>query len=89
MVVLLLAAATQARAECVCLFAGGSVTHGETACIKTAEGQSLARCEKNQNVSSWNILNLPCPQVSAAPSPKSADDILQTRLSDVPDRVIN
>jgi hypothetical protein len=65
--VLLIAMATGAHADCACRFAGGTVVQGQTACIKTATGESLARCEMNQNVSSWTILNQPCPIASVAP----------------------
>jgi hypothetical protein len=87
--VLLLSCAAGAQADCVCRFAGGSVAPGLTACIQTAKGQSLARCGMNQNVTSWIVLDQPCPQASVEPSPKPADNVLETRLVDVPDRVIN
>jgi hypothetical protein len=53
-------ATTEAKAECTCRFPGGSVKEGESACIKTVSGPSLARCEKVQNVTSWKVLNQPC-----------------------------
>ncbi len=87
--VLFLVTAVQAQAECVCRFAGGTVVEGMTACIPTAKGQSLARCEKNQNVTSWAVLDQPCPQASLPLSPKPADDVLETRLGHVPDRILN
>jgi hypothetical protein len=54
--------ASRAEANCTCRFAGGDVKEGQTACIKTANGPSLARCEKSQNVTSWKNLNQPCPE---------------------------
>lgn len=49
-----------AQAECTCLFAGGAVEHGQTACIQTAKGKQLARCEKVLNNSSWTFLDEAC-----------------------------
>jgi hypothetical protein len=49
-----------AKAECTCLFAGGAVEHGQTACIQTAKGKQLARCEKVLNNSSWTFLDEAC-----------------------------
>ncbi len=45
---------------CTCKFVGGDVKQGETACISTAQGKSLARCEMVLNNTSWTILNQPC-----------------------------
>lgn len=45
---------------CTCKFVGGDVKQGDTACISTAQGKSLARCEMVLNNTSWTILNQPC-----------------------------
>ena len=45
---------------CTCKFIGGDVKQGETACISTAKGKSLARCEMMLNNTSWTVLNQPC-----------------------------
>lgn len=45
---------------CTCKFVGGDVKQGETACISTAQGKSLARCEMVLNNTSWTVLNQPC-----------------------------
>jgi hypothetical protein len=50
-----------ARATCTCIFKGGTVKEGETACIWTAKGNALARCEKVLNNTSWKLLGQSCP----------------------------
>jgi hypothetical protein len=49
-----------AEADCTCIYAGGNVEHGQTACIQTAKGKRLARCDKVLNNSSWTILDEAC-----------------------------
>jgi hypothetical protein len=62
LIALLVSAATiEARAECTCRYPGGSVKEGQSVCIKTATGPKLARCEKNQNVTSWKFSTQSCP----------------------------
>ena len=46
--------------NCRCLYAGGLVEQGKTACIKTSEGYRLARCEMFLNNSSWKFSEKPC-----------------------------
>jgi hypothetical protein len=53
-------AAADDKAGCTCKYQGGDVKQGETACIKTANGNSLARCEMVLNNTSWTVLNKPC-----------------------------
>jgi hypothetical protein len=50
-----------AMADCICLYKGGEVMHGHTACLVTAKGRELARCEKSLNMSTWKFLGEPCP----------------------------
>jgi hypothetical protein len=52
---------TVATADCICLYKGGEVKHGQTACLVTAQGRELARCEKSLNMSTWKFLGEPCP----------------------------
>jgi hypothetical protein len=47
--------------DCTCRYAGGDVAEGQTACIKTAKGMTLARCERVLNNTSWTFLDQPCP----------------------------
>ncbi len=56
------AAAPHAAAAhtCTCKYKGGDAKQGETACIKTTTGNTLARCEMVLNNSSWTVLNQPC-----------------------------
>jgi hypothetical protein len=59
---LLIGAATSpARADCVCRARDVVATHGQTICIQTPDGARLARCEKVSNVSSWRFLKDSCP----------------------------
>jgi hypothetical protein len=46
--------------DCTCKYQGGDAKQGETACIKTAKGKTLARCEMVLNNSSWTVLDEPC-----------------------------
>jgi hypothetical protein len=48
------------KSGCTCKYDGGDVKQGETACIKTSNGNALARCEMVQNNTSWKLLNQPC-----------------------------
>jgi hypothetical protein len=50
-----------AVATCTCIYTGGTVREGETACIWTAKGNALARCEKVLNNTSWKLLGKACP----------------------------
>lgn len=71
---LVCASAAPALAECRCLYRGGEAKQGETACIITAKGPTLARCEMVLNNSSWTILNKPCDlkQSSRKTTPNTA-----------------
>ena len=57
---MLLVMSSAALADCTCIHTQGTVTHGETACIKTPQGYTLARCDKVQNNSSWTMLGKAC-----------------------------
>ncbi len=57
-----------AGVKCKCRFNGGYIEEGQTACLKTPSGASLARCEKVLNNTSWKILNEPCPYASIVPN---------------------
>jgi hypothetical protein len=52
---------TIAAADCICLYKGGEVSEGQTACLATSTGRELARCEKSLNVTNWKLLGQPCP----------------------------
>jgi hypothetical protein len=56
----MIAGTSAAAADCVCSFRGGEVKEGETACIDSAKGKTLARCGKFQNVTTWIILDESC-----------------------------
>ena len=63
-----------AGTTCTCIYKGGKVQEGETACIWTAKGDTLARCEKVLNNTSWKLLNLPCLKIqSSVHDPTSHD----------------
>lgn len=59
---------------CTCRYEGGDVFEGQTACIKTAKGPTLARCEKFLNNTSWKILGQPCPTAALTPMSRPAAD---------------
>jgi hypothetical protein len=61
------------KADCHCVYAGGRVLEGETACILTTKGPELARCDKFLNNTSWVPLGQPCvpEKLSAIPKDQS------------------
>lgn len=63
-IALLATAATSANAahahDCTCKYQGGDVAQGQTVCLKTSTGSSLARCDMVLNNSSWKMLDEPC-----------------------------
>jgi hypothetical protein len=60
------AVAATAGPDCRCRGSDGRLfEQGELACIKTAKGQKLARCEMALNNSSWTLVGEDCdPTVS-------------------------
>lgn len=60
-VVIVLGLPGTASATCTCIYTGGTVKEGETACIWTPKGNALARCEKVLNNTSWKLLGKACP----------------------------
>lgn len=67
----LLAGATladSARAECNCLYNGQRYEQEDTVCMRTPQGQRLARCGMLDNIAWWEMLDEACPgQVSERP----------------------
>ncbi len=60
----------RAAADCRCRGSDGlSFGQGELACIKTAKGLRLARCEMVLNNSSWTVVRDDCPTAMATPVP--------------------
>jgi hypothetical protein len=63
----------EANAQCTCIYAEGTAKEGETACIWSEKGKTLARCEKVQNVTSWKNLDQACPvEQSAIPNAETS-----------------
>ena len=61
---------TVAAADCRCRGSDGRTFGlGDLACIKTAKGPRLARCEMALNNSSWTIVRDDCPSAMATPVP--------------------
>jgi hypothetical protein len=62
-----------AAADCLCRGSDGTnFQQGELACIKTAKGPQLARCEMVLNNSSWTIVRDDCPSAMSAPAQRLA-----------------
>jgi hypothetical protein len=72
----MIAGTSAAAADCVCSFRGGEVKEGETACIDSAKGKTMARCGKFQNVTTWIILEEPCKRDVSIVSDKPDSDAL-------------
>lgn len=51
--------------DCTCRHIGGETPEGQTACIKTPKGMTMARCERVLNNTSWKILKQACPLANA------------------------
>jgi hypothetical protein len=56
-----------ASADCTCWARGVVAGHGQTICLRTPQGQRLARCDKVLNVASWTFLPGPCPLADRTP----------------------
>jgi hypothetical protein len=64
-------ATTDAQADCRCRGSDGTFFElGELACIRTAKGPQLARCEMALNNSSWTVVREDCPEANATPVPR-------------------
>ncbi len=60
-------------ADCRCRGSDGTIFQlGELACIKTAKGPQLARCEMALNNSSWTVVRDDCPSAMSTPAPHLA-----------------
>lgn len=46
--------------NCRCIYDGGAISEGGTACLKTSSGYALARCGKVLNNTSWKFLGKSC-----------------------------
>jgi hypothetical protein len=68
---LLALTASPAFSDCICRYKGGEITHGHTACLATAKGKELARCEKSLNMATWKFLGQPCPTAANDSQPIS------------------
>jgi hypothetical protein len=72
---LIIVASTAAQAaladpDCRCRGSDGQIFHeGDLACIKTATGPKLARCEMALNNTTWTIVREDCPSAMATPLP--------------------
>ncbi len=56
-------------AECTCRAPGRRIELGGTLCLPTPNGPRLALCVMDLNITSWKILDVPCP-VSMTPTPE-------------------
>ena len=52
----------QSTMPCYCRAQGRMFAEGEMVCLRTAQGDRMARCELVTNVMSWGITDDPCPQ---------------------------
>lgn len=73
------ASSAAAGESCTCRANGMDVEEGQTACLVTASGPQMARCEKVLNNTSWKFLALPCPSADLS----TPDNTLQSLQSDV------
>ncbi|PWB65881.1 MAG: hypothetical protein C3F17_02855 [Bradyrhizobiaceae bacterium] len=65
---LLVAGATEAAADCTCRALGRSYELGQSTCLATPGGPRLAVCDMQANVTSWRFSQTSC--VTAGPLPE-------------------
>ena len=53
--------AAQAGENCTCRASNVEAREGQTVCVRTPNGNQMARCEKVLNNTSWRFLGTPCP----------------------------
>lgn len=70
-----MAGAAGPNGECTCRYKGEDVVEGQTACISTAKGPTLARCERVLNNTSWKFLDQPCPTANYTPADKNLTEL--------------
>ena len=64
---------------CTCRATDGSkIAEGATACIRSAKGMVMARCERELNNTSWKFLDQPCPTAYMTPLPPVFTSQLQS-----------
>jgi hypothetical protein len=80
----LISAPPGARADCTCRYAGGAVELGQTVCMKTPQGERLARCDMALNNPSWTFIDAPCPTASLTPPPPRRALPLRPALAEIP-----
>jgi len=71
----------QAGANCTCRHAGGDTQEGQTACIKSPKGMTMAKCERVLNNTSWKMLDMPCPFSQLEPLEVDAVSVAAIDLS--------
>ncbi|EKF40991.1 hypothetical protein NA8A_17520 [Nitratireductor indicus C115] len=79
-IVLMMAAATSAaKADCLCRANGEQYKHGQLVCLKLPQGSQLARCDKVLNNASWKFLGQSCERISGLQSPAPKPPLLQAQ----------
>lgn len=68
---------------CTCVFKDGTAQEGDVACIDTAKGKQLARCDMVLNNTAWVPLDKPCTseesRLPAKPAPEAAQTLAAAR----------
>jgi len=80
----LIAAPEGARADCTCRYDGGRVELGQTVCMKTPQGERLARCDMAINNPSWTFIDALCPTASLSPAPPRRAHPSRPALAETP-----
>lgn len=52
------------NSKCTCRFKGEHLPLGSRRCLQTPQGARTAECVTNQNITSWQPSDEPCPQAS-------------------------
>jgi hypothetical protein len=72
-VLTVLAAGSEAAADCTCRLPGTSAPLGSIACLSPGGKSGLYRCDMNLNITSWQRIGDVCPTARSQPqSPKQS-----------------
>ena len=70
-------AAAEPDHACTCSYKDGTAKEGDVACIDTAKGKQLARCDMFLNNTTWVPLDKPCSSEESRFPPKPAPETAQ------------
>ncbi|MCB1488743.1 MAG: hypothetical protein KDJ88_14970 [Bauldia sp.] len=70
--------------DCVCRADGRLFHQGDLFCLRTPQGETLARCEMSQNVTTWRVIEQGCPTTDLTPPSHSSAVLVSLAPSSPP-----